>query len=117
MTNLLEETKNAIKQSGHKPEDIIFIGSEESGHHCTWDLFCTLSDKEYYSGYGSPEVATDLIIVFSDGAKMWRGEYDGSEWWEYSTTFKMPKDLKSIKQLFGGLWSTLEELNKGGAHD
>jgi len=32
MMNLLEETIEDIKQSDHKIGDIIFIGSEKSGH-------------------------------------------------------------------------------------
>jgi len=39
MANLLEETKEAIKGSGHKVKDILFIGSEETGHNCTWKEF------------------------------------------------------------------------------
>ena len=34
--NLLEETQEAIIDSGHTVKDIIFIGSKVSGHSCTW---------------------------------------------------------------------------------
>ena len=34
--NLLEETQDAIIDSGHTAKDIIFIGSKSSGHTCTW---------------------------------------------------------------------------------
>ena len=110
MTNLLEETKEAISASGHTPADIVFIGSEKSGHQCTWEQFCALADVEYDSGYGGTEVATDLIVVFSDGQKMWRGEYDGSEWWEHSTPFKRPDKALPITSLIG--WRSLEDCNK-----
>ena len=88
--NLLSETIKDIESSGHTTDDIVFIGSEKSGHSCTWEQFVSLADREYDSGFGSSEVATDLIIVFSDGSKMWRGEYDGSEWWEDSSPFQKP---------------------------
>lgn len=97
---LLEETLTAIEESGHKIDDIIFIGSEKTGHSCTWQEFEKLADNEYNGGYGAPQVAQDLIIAFSDNSKMWRGEYDGSEWWEYPTPFKMPNEKKSISGLF-----------------
>ena len=118
MDNLLKETKEAIKKSGHKIEDILFIGSEKSGHSCTWEEFEKLADVEYDGGYGASEVAQDLIIVFKDNAKMWRGEYDGSEWWNYSTPFQMPKELKPIKRLTvkdtdNVGWVNLKELNEG----
>ena len=113
---LLKETLEAIEGSGHKVDDIIFIGSEETGHSCTWEEFGKLADKEYDRGFGASEVAQDLIIVFSDNAKMWRGEYDGSEWWEYSTPFKMPDKKKSISGLFATDdqvgWMDLAEINK-----
>ena len=111
--NLLHETTNLIKVSGHKIEDIVFIGSESSGHQCTWEKFIVLADKEYSDMAGSQKVATDLIIVFSDGVKMWRDEYDGDECWEFSTPFKQPSDNKPINRLFtkGVGWDTLAEIN------
>ena len=109
--NLLQETLTALFNSGHKISDIVFIGSEESGHSCTWTEFEKMADREYDSGFGGAEVATDLIIVFRDGQKMWRGENDGSEWWEYSTPFKQPKILKPIKNLFGKYHQPLTDIN------
>lgn len=70
MTNFLEETKTDIEKSGHQTSDIVFIGSEKSGHQCSWDEFCLLANREYDSGYGGQEVSSDLIIVFSDGSSM-----------------------------------------------
>lgn len=115
--NLLKETKEAIAASGHAEADIVFIGSEESGHECTWGEFCLLADVEYNAGYGAAEVAKDLCIAFSDGQKMWRGEYDGSEWWEHSTPFKRPEKKLPITRLtVAGTdnvgWVDLAELNE-----
>lgn len=108
--NLLRETIEDIKKTGHKPSDIIFIGSEKSGHQCTWKEFTKLADIEYDNSYGGTEIAGDLIIVFSDGVKMWRGEYDGSEWWEYSSPFKQPEVKLPIRTLKGRY--DLAEINK-----
>jgi len=113
--NLLNETKNAIEESGHTPADIIFIGSKESGHCCTWDQFQTLADVEYYNGFGSQKVAEDLIIAFSDGSTLWRKEYDGSECWEFSQPFQMPPETKPISRLVVPTdrtgWESLAEIN------
>ena len=103
MHTLLEETLDCIENSGHTPEDILFIGSEESGHSCSWEEFKKLADEEYDSGFGAAEVACDLIIVFKDGQRMWRGEYDGSEWWDYSVPTTIPKETKPITKLIGDL--------------
>lgn len=112
--NLLEETITCIESSGHTPANIVFIGSEESGHQCTWEEFTKLANREYKDGFGAAQVSQDLIIVFSDGMKMWRGEYDGSEWWEFSTPFKMPQVAKPITTLFakGIGWIDLKDINK-----
>lgn len=41
----------------------------------------TLASINYDNGYGSQELFG--TIVFKDGTWLERGEYDGSEWWEY----------------------------------
>lgn len=123
MTNLLEETREAVARSGHTPADIVFIGSRESGHECTWQEFEALADTEYDAGYGAQEVASDLEIVFRDGGGMTRSEYDGSESWSYSKPFKRGVERKPIRFLTvnqanaadgGGRvgWDSLSELNK-----
>jgi hypothetical protein len=116
MTNLLRETKAAIESSGHAETDIVFIGSEKSGHQCTWDEFSVLANVEYDGGFGSAKVARDLIVVFSDGQKLWRGEYDGSEWWEHSTPFERPEAPLSIASLVASEhevgWVCLAEINE-----
>lgn len=114
---LLDETIEDITLSGHTPEDIIFIGSVQSGHRCTWQQFRELANFEYDSGYGAQKVAFDLIIVFCDGTSMTRGEYDGSEYWSYSKPFVEPEQTKAITSLFVKPeqvgWKTLEAINEG----
>lgn len=124
MTNLLQETIQAIEKSGHTIDDIIFIGSLTSGHSCTWDEFKTLADIEYDAGYGAQEVASDLVICFGDGNRLWRREYDGSEKWDFFVQKLIPKreDRKPISRLtvngtrFIG-WVELNELNGIDAND
>lgn len=109
MTNLLEETKYDIKQSGHEIKDVVYIGAQD-GHSCTWPEFEKLADAEYNSGFGSPEVATDLLIVFSDGQYLKRAEYDGSEWWEYNPPIVIPTERKPVKRLIGRCWPSMSDL-------
>lgn len=116
MINLLKETLEAIESSGHNVNEIVFIGSEETGHECSWEEFCELANIEYDEGFGAAEVAQDLVVVFSDGQKLWRSEYDGSEWWEHSKPFIRPETafpIKSVvvpKNRIG--WMKLDEINK-----
>lgn len=108
----LTETIRAIKRSGHKIGDVVFIGSVQSGHSCSWTKFRRLADFTYDSGFGTSEVASDLVVVFKDGKKLWRGEYDGSEWWEFdSPLVKIPKKRNPITKLHGDWGGTLEDLH------
>lgn len=114
MTNLLHETQDAITRSGHSVEQITFIGSADGTYRMTWDEFTGLANAEYDSGFGGAEVATDLIVLFSDGKRLWRGEYDGSEWWEFDPPVSVDYNSaegKPIAHLIGGLWTSLAELN------
>lgn len=98
--NFLQETIEAIQKSGHSPDQIVFIGSELSGHQCSWAEFQALADVEYDEGpTGAVSVASDLIIVFGDGQKLWREEFDSAEWWVYQTPFKVPASSRQIKRL------------------
>lgn len=112
---LLNETLESIERSGHTPENIIFIGSVYTGHRCTWEQYKVLAACEYESSYGAQKVATDLVIYFSDGTCMTRGEYDGAEWWQYYLPFTEPAVVKKITSLFVRLeqigWKTLEDIN------
>ena len=113
--NLLHETIEDIRASGHDPEDIIFIGSEETGHSCTWDEYKILANIDYDRGSGAQEVACDLKIVFSDRSRMWRDELNGFECWLYSKPFVMPKEKREITRLVVNEnevgWKSLENLN------
>ncbi|WP_283640102.1 hypothetical protein [Mesonia mobilis] len=56
------------------------------------DRFINSLDFNYDSGYGGQELFGTLWFV--DGSWIERGEYDGSEWWEYKTTPEIPKELE-----------------------
>lgn len=45
----------------------------------------------YDSGYGSQELYG--VIWYTDGTWSSRGEYDGSEWWEYNRVPDVPDEL------------------------
>lgn len=120
MANFLEETIRNIKAAGKTVDDIIFIGSLESGYACKgWDHFKDISNFEYDDGFGSAKIATDLVVVFSDYSHFRREEYDGSERWEYIPFIKIPSKTKEVKKLGGDqyMWETLEEMNKEKTDD
>lgn len=109
MTNLLFETIEKLAENGKGLSDVVWFGCKE--FEITSEQFIELANRNYDSGYGSPEVAEDLLVV---GTDFWleRHEYDGSEWWEYKEMPQRPKQIKSVNRILGGMRSTLNELNK-----
>jgi len=55
--------------------------------------FLTALDFSYDAGYGGQEVYG--IIWYKDGTWSDRGEYDGSEWWNYNRVPDVPDCLSS----------------------
>ena len=107
--NLLGETKDKLKENGKTIHDISWVGCRE--YSIPLENFIECADKEYDDGYGSQEVAIDLMVV---GDTWWleRHEYDGAEWWEYKELPQRPIAEKTVNTLIGGFWHTLEKLNE-----
>ena len=114
MSNLLIETERVLKLQGKTLSDVVWVGCTD--FQIPINRFVECANQEYDSGYGAPEVATDLLVVGSD---FWleRHEYDGQEWWEYKELPEMPHETRNIRRVMGGIWDTLELLNKEGADD
>lgn len=88
MTNLLDETLRELEENGKDTSDVLWVG--DSDFKTTWENFEKIAKNcNYNSGYGGAEVYQNLKIVGND---WWleRGEYDGSEWWEFKTIPKEP---------------------------
>lgn len=87
MQNLLHETLETLSAAGKSPSDVRWVGGitrANEDYAGSWDEFAILADFEYNDSYGGNEIDGDLVIVGDD---WWleRGEYDGSEWWEFKT--------------------------------
>jgi len=114
MSNLLHETLADMESMGHTPADVAYIGNlaEEGRRSCTWDQFVVLADVEYDCSFGAAEVAQDLVIMFSNGDRMERAEYDGSEWWERIRPLSPPPTPgEPITTLVGQYWPSLADLH------
>lgn len=83
MVILLEETKEVLRENGVSTADVYAVITDEGW--CTWAEFEKVADILYDSGYGYPEISSDLKIL---GPDWWleRAEYDGSEWWNFCRT-------------------------------
>lgn len=91
--NLLEETKACLARNGKTEADVIGVKAIENFYRAadkqdvfvgTWAEFAALADFTYDCGYGGANINTHLQVI---GKDWWleRGEYDGSEWWEFKT--------------------------------
>ena len=56
-----------------------------------WSKFLTDLDFEYDCGFGGQNLFGTIWYV--DGTWSDRGEYDGSEWWNYNQCPNIPKEL------------------------
>lgn len=97
--NLVEETIEYIELN-NIVEEILWVGSRDGKYSMSWNDFVTnFKTVTYDDGFGSQEVAADLVVAFKDGSWLERYEYDGSEGWDYSKApikSKTPKPFKFI---------------------
>ena len=56
-----------------------------------YDAFLSKLDFEYHDGYGAQYVFG--YVWLTNGVWMDRGEYDGSEWWEWHKYPQIPDEL------------------------
>lgn len=116
MSNLLEETKEALHFLGLTLDDVRWVGCRD--FKISMEQFIELADQEYDSGFGGQEVAKDLLVV---GDNWWleRHEYDGSEWWEIKRLPQEPEETREIERLISQncMWSSLEEINEPDVTD
>lgn len=99
-------------------KDILFVATSIGS--LSWGEFCKIARHDYYdSGYGAPEVATDLKIFTTKGYFYRQEICDGMECWEYEefkyhpiSTEKL--DTSKVKTFVGGCWSTLSDIIERG---
>ena len=121
MSNLKEETLKVLHHNGKRRSDVKYVCGDDV--RISREQFWKLADTEY-DPYGAPEIATDLTLI-GDDFWMERGEYDGSEWWDFHTMpDKTGMPIRKITALsvrqynaickpeYGKIcWETLSELN------
>lgn len=98
MINFLNETLEAIDLAGESINNIVYIGTSEDS--CTWEEFKAISDREYDNGLGREYIACDLTIVFKDGCRLVREEYDGSESWIIEEPYTIPESTGKLTTVF-----------------
>lgn len=108
MTKLIKETVEWLKDSGHEESDVLWVGSRDGKFAMSWVNFKDkFKDLEYDSGYGSQEIAVDLVVV---GEDWWleREGYDGAERWAYKKSPKITSG-RSFDKIVGS-WDSLADI-------
>ena len=109
--NLYDETVETLSLYDKTISDIEYIGSIRTKINTNKALEL-MKKTNYDSGFGGQEIACNLMIN-GNGFIMIRGEYDGSEWWNYIQTDpslpQVEREVKSFRTDMG--WDTLEEIN------
>lgn len=102
--NLWEETIEEIEDRGYTLQDVAWVGCDD--FTIDLDYYESLARKtDYNPGYGSEEIALDLVIVFKDGTWLSRDSYDGSEWFRYNVCpQKPPVQSKPVRLM--NVWSS-----------
>ena len=72
-------------------EEINYIDLKIGFSEIEFNAFLRLIDREYDNGFGGQRLFGN--VWFTDGTWLDRGEYDGSEWWEYLKLPEIPIDL------------------------
>lgn len=108
MGKIIKETVDRLKELGYGESDVLWVGSRDGEFAMSWaDFKDKFKNLKYDSGYGTQEIASDLVVV---GDNWWleRKEYDGAENWAYK---KYPK-IKSGKDFdkIIGCWDKLAEI-------
>jgi len=95
MVNLLQETIDTLKQHNKEQSDVLWV-DDGLDNYMLWSEFKKLSDIKYDCSYGGQEINPHLKVI---GKDFWleRHEYDGSEWWEFKSKPKKPKNHSKIE--------------------
>lgn len=106
MKNFLIETIEAMTTNLKTADDVIYIGSQKTGHQCTWTEFTHLADDVYAESMVKHQVVKDIVIVFNDYSYLKR-DVDTKilrERWVFVPSPKPVAEKLPIVSLFTNAW-------------
>lgn len=114
MINLLTETLQILNRHNKTPKGFLWVG--DCYKKTTWENFEKIANINYDNSWGCNEICENLLVV-GDGWWLERGEYDGSEWWEFkqnpvceSNNFSVLLSVKYDYEHYGDLvWENSNE--------
>lgn len=103
--NAYDELIEVLNEIGKSLDDIKVISirfdnyNREKNYELEYikiDNVNDLKEIQYYDGYGIQELYG--YVVFNDNTWLEREEYDGSEWWEYRSIYKILEIIEREKK-------------------
>jgi hypothetical protein len=82
LRNFWEETMRVLEENLERI-NVMWVGKRDGSYTMTFEEFEHYAlQVNYDGGFGGHYIPLDFVVV---GADWWleRGEYDGSEWWEF----------------------------------
>lgn len=92
--NAYDELIEKLNEIGKSLDDIKLISIRF--HNYKIDNVNYLKEIQYYDGFGIQELYG--YVVFNDNTWLEREAYDGSEWWEYRSIYKILEIIWSEKK-------------------
>ncbi len=93
-SSFLEETVRVLADNNKTVDDIQWIGLRDKASFPIDSALSFMNTFTYDGGYGWEYINRGFVIV-GDGWWLERGEYDGSEWWEFKQTPTVPDKEES----------------------
>ena len=111
--NLLDETRQLLEDNGLSLDDIEAVFGEDFQIPVA-EFLRLAGETAYEASYGRQWVASDLTVLLKSGDWLTRGEYDGSEWWDFhrrpSPPVREVQQLRRLTSVSG--WETLAGCNQ-----
>ena len=92
--SIIEYQRNVIDNYLYTSRVHDLIDLREGYHIGEYEEFLHRLDFEYDNGYGGQQVY-GTVWLKEDNTWLERGEYDGSEWWDYKKCPSVPEELKA----------------------
>lgn len=93
MTNLYKEFTSILECHDKTVDDVLYISDETGLCYKPEKIIEFFKTVNYDSGFGINFINLNLKIVLKNGDFIIRGEYDGSEWFEYMKVPKLDVEL------------------------
>lgn len=108
-----QEINHVLEKYGYDQGNVSWIGSRDGSLAMSLpDFLDRFGNANYDDGFGSQEVASDLVMVIDEHNWFYREEYDGAEGWEFAYSPVKQRTSKPYEKIIGDGWDSLKQLQE-----